>query len=62
MNKIAEEVFYGRNHFSLLPRWHNASRKLEIWNFVSWIPESARRYLRFLTWEMGWGVKDEWGS
>ena len=62
MNKIAEEVFYGQNHFSILPRWHNASRKLEIWNFVSWIPESARRHLRFLTWEMCWGVKDEWGS
>jgi hypothetical protein len=47
MNKIAEEVFYGQNHFSILPWWHNASRKLEIWNFVSWIPESARRHLRF---------------
>jgi hypothetical protein len=62
MKAMAEEVFYGRNHFWILPRWCNASQKLGIYNFLTWIPSTARRYLKFITWEIGWRVKSEWGG
>ncbi len=58
---IAEEIFYSRNHFQVLRRVYNPSRELEIYSFLAWIPESARRRLRFLTWEMSWGCMSDWG-
>jgi hypothetical protein len=57
----AEAVFYSQNHFWILPMWCNGSRKLEIYHFLTRIG-GARRYLRYLTWEMSWRVKDEWGG
>lgn len=60
MKDQAESIFYGRNDFWILPKWRNGSRKLEIWNFLTWIPAYAKRYLRSLTWEMTWNVKEEW--
>jgi hypothetical protein len=58
---IAEAVFYGQNHFWVLPMWLNSSRKLEIYHFLTRIGE-AKRYLRYLTWDMSWRVKEEWGG
>jgi hypothetical protein len=61
VKEMAEPLFYGRNHFWVLPRGWNASRKLEIWNFLTRVG-GVRRYLRNLTWEMSWSVREEWGG
>jgi hypothetical protein len=55
---MAESLFYGRNHFWVLPRGWDVSRKLEIWNFLTRVGE-VRRHLRNLTWEMSWSVRDK---
>jgi hypothetical protein len=58
---LAEPLFYSRNHFWVLPRGWNASRKLEIYNFLAWVG-NGRRHLRSLTWEMSWSVRERWGG
>ncbi|KAH6694872.1 hypothetical protein BKA61DRAFT_623996 [Leptodontidium sp. MPI-SDFR-AT-0119] len=60
MKELSAVVFYGSNHFRVLPRHWNNSRKLEIYNFLTWIPRDGRAYLRNLTWEMTWETKEEW--
>lgn len=62
MKELAEAVFYGSNHFRVLPMHRNKSKKLEIYDFLTWIPSNARRYLRSLTWEMTWRPKEERGG
>lgn len=62
MKELAEAVFYGQNHFRVLPSSCNRSKDLEIYNFLTWIPGNGRAYLRDLTWEMTWRVKENWGG
>lgn len=62
MKELSEAIFYGKNHFRVLPMHQNKRKKLEIYDFLTWIPSNGRRYLRSLTWEMTWRVKEEWGG
>jgi hypothetical protein len=58
VKEMAESLFYGRNHIWVLPRGWDASRKLEIWIFLTWVRD-MRRHLRNLAWEMSWSVREE---
>jgi len=61
MKEQAEFVFYSNNHFCISPRG-NKSKKLDIWNFLTWIPGDGRKYLQSLTWSLTWNLEDHWGG
>ncbi|KAH7306067.1 hypothetical protein BKA65DRAFT_559914 [Rhexocercosporidium sp. MPI-PUGE-AT-0058] len=60
MKDLSEAVFYGSNHFRILSSYWRNYKKLEIYNFLTWIPGNGRVYLRNLTWEMTWRSKEYW--
>jgi hypothetical protein len=62
MKEQAEFLFYSKNHFFLLPMKSNQSEKLEIWNFLTWIPGDGRKYLHSLTWNLTWNLEDHWNE